>query len=62
MRNVLLETVTDYLTISLGDKMFFFKNRKIYGIGKVIDCCDESRIPILINYPGSLAFSPSGFE
>ena len=34
---VFLATTADYLTMAPGDKVFFFQNRKIYGVGEVID-------------------------
>jgi len=35
-RSPLIATFADYLTITPGDKVFFFQDRQIYGIGEVI--------------------------
>jgi len=32
----MLATIADYMTMSPGDKVFFFQNRLIYGIGEVV--------------------------
>jgi hypothetical protein len=44
---VFLETTADYLTIAPGDKVFFFQNRKIYGVGEVIDIFGTGGLPVL---------------
>lgn len=36
-------TFADYLSMKPGDKIFFFSNRKIYGIGELVNIGDECK-------------------
>lgn len=53
--DAMLATFADYLTISPGDRVFFFKDRLIYGIGEVVGSAEP-----LLNYPDSAEPHPPG--
>jgi len=46
--DAMLATFADYLTMSPGDRVFFFKDRLIYGVGEVVGDAGA-----LLNYPHS---------
>ena len=47
-------TLADYLTMRPNDLIFFFLERKIYGIGRIIGFeIDDHKIATFCNYPGS---------
>ena len=39
-------TLADYLGMKAGDNIFFFTNRKIYGIGELVNIYDDCRFRI----------------
>lgn len=43
-------TFADYITMKEGDNVYFFHNRKIYGIGTLININDDCKF---LNFPGS---------
>lgn len=43
-------TFADYSTAQPGDSVFFFSNRVIYGVGRLVAL---GRGPALLNYPGA---------
>ncbi len=43
-------TIADYLSIKEGDLVFFFRNRFIYGLGRIVSLAGAER-PVLCNYP-----------
>jgi hypothetical protein len=51
-------TFADLATIEAGDKVFFFKNKTLYGIGEVISPADREESPLLQNAPGALRPEP----
>ena len=48
-------TFADYITMKDGDNVFFFHQRKIYGIGKLVTIKEDCK---LLNFPGA-DFPPS---
>lgn len=46
-------TLADYLTMRPGDLIFFFRERTIYGVGRLISVRRGEPIAALANYPGS---------
>jgi len=47
-------TLADYLTIRPGALVFFFSDRAIYGVGRVVSFdVGEQRLAALANYPGA---------
>lgn len=43
-------TFTDYLSMKEGDNVYFFIDRKIYGIGKLVNVVDDCK---LLNFPNA---------
>jgi hypothetical protein len=56
--SVQLETFSDYATIRPGDRVFFFKNRRIYGVGRVV-CRTGSHSGAYLNYPSAHLPAPT---
>ena len=56
-RQIFLEIIAGHLTVAPSDKIFFFKDRNIYGILEVINYFNSSKIPAVLNYRRNLAFS-----
>ncbi len=46
-------TLADYLTVRPGDLIFFFRERTIYGVGRITAIVPEAATAALENYPGS---------
>ncbi|PEM24002.1 hypothetical protein [Bacillus wiedmannii] len=43
-------TFADYFSMKEGDNVYFFQNRKIYGVGELINIGDDCKY---LNYPGA---------
>jgi hypothetical protein len=56
-----LFTLADYLTMRPGDLVFFFIQRKIYGVGRLISL-DPALPPALCNYPDSFLPRPASIS
>jgi len=52
-RRANLMTLADYVLMRPGDLIFFFQERRIYGIGEIIDFGFEGKPCILCNFPRS---------
>lgn len=50
-KNHIVSTFGDYACMRPGDHVYFFLNRRIFGIGKLVDICDQG--PALSNFPGA---------
>lgn len=46
-------TLADYLTMRPGDLIFFFRERTIYGVGRLVSMQRGSPTAALANYPGA---------
>src|SRR5713101_580722 len=46
-------TFADYATMRAGDNIYFFINRKIYGIGKLVNVGSDCKF---FNFPGAGTF------
>jgi hypothetical protein len=46
-------TLADYLTMRPGDLIFFFRERTIYGVGRLISLTGQSATAALANFPGA---------
>ena len=52
-RRANLMTLADYVLMRPGDLIFFFQERRIYGIGEIVDFGFEDKPCILCNFPRS---------
>lgn len=50
-------TLADYATIKPGDNIYFFADRKIYGIGEVVDCFGEKQAAFALDNPLNDSYS-----
>ena len=57
LRNIWYAIFADLLTISPGDKVFFFAKRRIYGMAEVVGLGDEGTLGPILNYRDSDIFN-----
>lgn len=56
-RNIWYAVFADLLTISPGDKVFFFSKRRIYGIAEVVGMGNDGALGPILNFPNSDIFN-----